>query len=237
MENNEIKKLIETFKEYRDLIGPIEQSLKAFSLSFDSIKDDIHALNSGFDGGVQGKLDKIYKELSTQSEKAKTLASEVDRFISSTNKYVAGVDNLINFCARIEDKIKVVDGLQAKAENQIEKLDTIIEEKRRTYDIRQLEKKLESYNVGVQKVSDYINKDVADVLKNSSDRVNEIAEKNNNMYNMLLSEKESIDNLVLSYNESSKLLQKVVENNEVNEQYLFEMLDKWAEDRRIKIKK
>ena len=60
MENNEIKSLIATFKEYRDLIGPIEQSLKAFSLSFESIRQDIENLNSGFDGNLQGKLDKIY---------------------------------------------------------------------------------------------------------------------------------------------------------------------------------
>ena len=30
MENNEFKSLITTFKEYRDLLSPIEQNLKEF---------------------------------------------------------------------------------------------------------------------------------------------------------------------------------------------------------------
>ena len=137
-ENNEIKNLIETFKEYRDLIGPIEESLKAFSVSFNSIGEDIKNLNSGFDGNIQTKLDKIYKELSGQAEKSKNLAVEVDRFLTSTNKYVSGIDNLIKLCEKIDNKLAIVNNIQSKAESQIEKLDNIIEEKKKTYDIKHL---------------------------------------------------------------------------------------------------
>lgn len=237
MENNEIKMLIEAFKEYRDLITPIEQNLKAFSVSFDSIRQDILSLNSGFDGSLQNKLDKIYKELSLQADKSKTLAGEVDKFMSSTNKYIAGVDNLINVCSKIEEKLERVNSLENKAEEQIEKLNTIIEEKRKSYDIKQLEKNLETYNVGVEKVTEYINKDVADVLKNSSEQINKIQDKNNSIFEAIVSEKGSIDKLVESYTSSNQLLKKIVENNDVNEQYIFEILDKWAEDRKLKIKK
>ncbi|MBE5739175.1 MAG: hypothetical protein E7354_05565 [Clostridiales bacterium] len=237
MENNEIKVLIDTFKEYRDLIGPIEQSLKAFSLSFDSISEDLKNLNSGFDGNIQGKLDLIYKELSGQADKARTLTQEVDRFLSSTNRYVSGVDSLIKICEKIESKLSSLNSIEEKAEGQIEKLSNIIEEKKKTYDIKQLERKLEMYNVGVQKVSDYINKDVADALKNSSDTINQIRDKNNSIFEAITSEKGSIDKLAESYDNSSKLLKKIVENNDVNEEYIFEILDKWAESRKVKTKK
>lgn len=237
MENNEIKMLIEAFKEYRDLITPIEQNLKAFSVSFDSIRQDILSLNSGFDGSLQNKLDKIYKELSLQADKSKTLAGEVDKFMSSTNKYISGVDNLINICSKIEEKLERVNALENKAEEQIEKLNTIIEEKRKSYDIKQLEKNLETYNIGVEKVTEYINKDVADVLKNSSEQINKIQDKNNSIFEAIINEKGSIDKLVESYTSSNQLLKKIVENNDVNEQYIFEILDKWAEDRKLKIKK
>lgn len=237
MENNEIKNLISTFKEYRDLITPIEQNLKAFSLSFDSIKEDIQNLNSGFDGSLQTKLDKIYKELSMQAEKAKTLTNEVDKFMSTTNKYISGVDNLIALLSKIEDKIKTVDYVEAKAEAQIEKLSTIIDEKRKNYDIKQLEKNLETYNVGVEKINEYINKDVAETLKTSSEKIAQIQDKNNSIFETILEEKGSIEKLVESYNASNKLLKNIVEGNDVNEQYIFEILDKWAEDRKVKTKK
>ena len=119
MENNEIKMLIQTFKEYRDLIGPIEQSLKSFSISFENISDDLKNLNTNFDGDIQGKLDKIYRELSGQAEKAKTLTSEVDRFTAMTGKYVNGVDGLVRLCEKIEEKMNTLNSIQDKAESQI----------------------------------------------------------------------------------------------------------------------
>lgn len=233
----EIKLLIDTFKEYRDLLTPIEQSLSAFSNSFASIKDDISQLNTGFDSNFQNKLDKIYSELSSQAEKSKALASQVDRFLSSSNKYLSSIDNLIDTCGKIENKLSIVDGIQSKAETQIAKLDTIIEEKKKNYDLKQLEKNIAQYNIGVEKVSEYINKDVIDTLKSSSDTIKQIQDKNRSIYTAIVEEKGSLDKLIETYTSSNQLLKKVVENNDVNEQYLFEILDRWAEDRKLKIKK
>lgn len=237
MENNEIKMLISTFKEYRDLLTPIEQNLKSFSMSFESIRNDIENLNSNFDGSVQEKLDKIYKELSNQSEKARTLSSEVDRFMNTTSKYVTNVDKLVDLLEGIEKRITNIQTIEQKAEEQIGKLDVIIEEKKRTYDIRRLEKNLENYNIGVQKVSEFINKDVAENLQESSEKINQIQDRNISILKTLTDEKESIDKLVESYNSSNELLKKVVESKDVNEEYIFEILDRWAEDRKVKIKK
>ena len=237
MDNNEVKSLITTFKEYRDLLTPIEQNLKEFSLSFDSISVDLKNLNSSFDGNVQGKLDQIYKELSSQADKAKTLSSQVDSFMNSTSKYVSSVDRLLSLCSKIEDKINTVDKIQNEAETQIEKLNNIIEEKKKTYNIKQLEKNLETYNIGVQKVSEYINHDVADTLSSSNEKISQIHDKNDNIYKALLEEKNSIDKLIESYNQSNQLLKKVVENNDINEAYIFEILDKWADSRKVKTKK
>lgn len=237
MDNNDVKTLISTFMEYRDLISPIEQNLREFSLSFDSIKTDIKNLNEGFDGSLQGKLDKIYKELASQADKAKALAVQVDSFLSSTNKYVGAVDNLIEVCAKIENKLNIVDEIEKRAESQIERLNSIIDDKKKNYDLKELEKSLESYNKDVQKVSEYINQDVAQALKTSSAKIDEIKDKNSNIFDAIIEEKSSIDKLIDSFNCSNKLLKKVVETNDVNEQYIFEILDRWAQERHLKIKK
>jgi len=237
VDNNDVKTLISTFMEYRDLITPIEQNLREFSVSFENIQADIKNLNEGFDGSLQSKLDKIYKELATQADKAKALAVQVDSFMNTTNKYVLAVDNLVGVCEKIENKLNIVDNIEKKAESQIEKLNQIIDDKKKNYDLKELEKSLENYNNDVQKVNDYINKDVADALKTSSEKIDKIKDKNENILEAILEEKESIDKLVESYNSSNKLLKKVVESNDVNEQYIFEILDKWAELRNLKIKK
>lgn len=237
MDNNEIRSLIATFKEYRDLLTPIEQNLKEFSLSFDSISGDIKNLNTSFDGKVQEKLDNICKDLAEQVEKAKNLSSQVDTFMASTNRYVNSVDRLINICGRIEERLTTVDKIQNEAELQIEKLDSIIEEKRKTYNIKQLEKNLELYNTGVQKVSEFINKDVADVLKLNSDKIQQIQDKNNSIFSSISDEKNGIEKLIETYSSNNELLRKIVEKNDVNEQYIYEILDKWADSRKVKTKK
>lgn len=234
---NEIKLLISTFKEYRDLLTPIEENLHSLSHSLSGIKQDVSTLNANFTGDVQGKLGRIASDLNASMEKSKSLSGQIDKFLSSSNRYISAVDNLINLCSKIDGKLGVVDGLQSKAENQISKLDAIIEEKKKSYDIKQLEKNLEAYNVGVQKVSEYINKDIADSLKNQNEEIKKIQDKNSNIYSAIIEEKGSIDKLVESYTSSNALLKKVVENNDVNEEYIFEILDRWAEDRKLKIKK
>ncbi len=235
--DNDIKMLIDTFKEYRDLITPIEQSLRSFSLSFDGISEDLKSLKNGLDGDVQSKLDKIYKELSSSSEKTKLLSQDVDRFLSSTSKYVSSVDKIVTMCENIEKKLSLLNSIEERANNQIDKLNAIIEDKKKTYDIKGLERKLEQYNVGVEKVSEYINTDVVETLKNNSDTISQIRDKNNSIFEAINEERGSIDKLVESYNNSSKLLKKVVESNDVNEEYIYDILDKWAESRKVKTKK
>lgn len=238
MDNDkEISSLIESFKQYRDLLSPVEANLKNFADTYQNMKDDIQKLNTAFGGNLQGQLDKIYKDLSSQAEKSKVLMTDINKFASSTSKYVAQVESLIAICSNLESKIKMVDEIQKRAEDQIDRLNEIIEEKKRTYDLKQLEKNLDSYNTNVQKVSEFINKDVADVLKSNSDQIGQIHDKNNSVLESLLDEKQDIASLVESYKSTNELLKKVVEKNDVNMSYIFDIIDKWAEDRKVKTRK
>ena len=40
-----------------------------------------------------------------------------------------------------------------------------------------------------------------------------------------------------AYVSSNELLKKIVEKNDVNEEYIFDILDKWAESRKVKTKR
>ena len=65
----------------------------------------------------------------------------------------------------------------------------------------------------------------------------EIKSGNTNVVTHLMEEKSSIEALSENYRETNALLKKILEKNDVNEEYIFEIIDKWAEDRRVKIKK
>ena len=238
MDNKEeIKNLIDVFTEYRSLLTPIEANLRDFSSTFDNMREDIKNLNNSFDGNVQNKLDNMYKELTKQFEKTRDLSNQIDNFSQKTNKFINQLDNLMGVFSNIENSINSINDIEKKADMQLDKLNTLMFEKRKNYDVKELEKNLESYNNNIQKINEYINKDVANTLKENTETIKTIKDKNESVLQTLIEEKSSITELIRNYTESNNLLKQVVASNDVNEQYIFDILDKWALTRGVKTKK
>ena len=237
MENSEVNALIDAFGGYREMLVPIQADMHEFLETYGALRSDVDKLNSAFSGDVQARLSEIYKNLAAQAEKSEELTRKVDQFLKSSEKYTEGVSNLISMFNSIEKRISSVNELEAQAEEQIGKLDTIIEEKRRSYDLKDLKKSLDAYNANLQTVGDFINKDVAENIIENTNSIREIKAGNENIAKRLEEEKQSIDVLAETYKSSNALLKKIVEKEDVNEEYIFDILDKWAESRKVKIKK
>ena len=237
MDNSEVNALIDAFVGYREMLVPIQTDMHEFLETYGAMKNDVDKLNTAFSGDVQGKLAEIYKLLESQAEKSEALTRKVDEFLKSTNKYTEEVDKLMTMFQGIQGRINDVNELEAKAEEQIQKLDTIIEEKRRNYDLKDLKKSLDQYNSNLQSVGDFINRDVADNIISNTKFIQEIKSGNENIAKRLEEEKLSIDALATSYVESNNLLKTIVEKQDVNEEYIFDILDRWAESRKVKTKK
>ena len=238
MENeSQVKELIDVFIQYRDLITPIEQNLRNFAETYDNMRNDIQELSRSFDGNIQKKLDAIYLDLSKQFEKSKDLSSQIDLFKQRTDSFASKLENLINIFGNIENKINRIDEIESRATMQLEKLDAIAEQKRKMYNLKDLEKSIDSYNVNVQKINEYINKDIAVALKNNNEKIGAIKDKSESVFESLVKEESSIVELVKSYNQTNQLLKQIVESKDVNEQYVFDLIDMWAKDRGVKLKK
>jgi len=237
MENSEVNALIDAFIGYREMLVPIQNDMHEFLETYDALKNDIEKMDKAFSGDVQGKLTEIYKTLSSQAEKSEALTRKVDEFLKSTTKYTEEVSNLMSMFESIQSRISAVNEIEAKAEEQIAKLDTVLEEKRKNYDLKDLKNSLDKYNSNLQSVSEFINKDVAENIMENNKVIQEIRGGNTNVIEHLKEEKISIDKLSENYIASSALLKKIVEKNDVNEEYIFDILDKWAEMRGVKTRK
>ena len=237
MDNNEVNALIDAFVGYREMLVPIQADMHEFLETYGALRSDVDKLNNAFSGNVQQRLSEIYKNLASQAEKSEELTRKVDQFLKSSEKYTEGVSNLISMFNSIESRISSVNELEAQAEEQIGKLDTIIEEKRRNYDLKDLKKSLDAYNANLQTVGDFINRDVAENIIENTNSIKEIKAGNENIAKRLEEEKQSIDVLAETYKSSNALLKKIVEKEDVNEEYIFDILDRWAESRKVKIKK
>lgn len=236
MENSEVNALIDAFIGYREMLVPIQNDMHDFLETYDALKNDVEKIDKAFSGDVQGKLTEIYKTLSSQAEKSEALTRKVDEFLKSTSKYTEEVSKLMGMFETIQTKISAVNEIETKAEEQISKLDDILEEKKRNYDLKDLKNSLDKYNANLQSVSEFINKDVAENIVENTKTIQEIKSGNTNVVTHLMEEKSSIEELSKNYVETNALLKKILEKNDVNEEYVFDIMDKWAEERRVKTK-
>ncbi|MBQ9791852.1 MAG: hypothetical protein IJW28_04615, partial [Clostridia bacterium] len=160
----------------------------------------------------------------------------IDEFVGGFSKYTQKLNALNDKLEKLDLKLNTLSSIEEKAENQIAKLDAIIEEKQKTYNIKELEKQLATYNENVEKVSKFINEDVvSEINKNSSD-IALITKGHEDIAKRLDTQKSSVDKLIDTYKETNLMLRKIIEKEDVNEAYLFEILDKWAENRKVKTK-
>ena len=236
MDDRDLRALVETFKGYRDLLTPIQAALSDFAESFELLKGDIKRLDESFGAEAKDNMKKIYSTLSAQASRAAELGAQIDSFAKLSARYTAEVSKMLSSVERIQEKLNAVDRIEEKAEEQLERLDVILEDKKKNYNIKDLQKSLDSYNSNIQKVGDFINRDIADALAQNKSVIDEIKSGNDALNKRLEQERTDVAALLATYTDTNALLRKITETGDVNEAYIYEILDRWADSRKIKRK-
>lgn len=84
---NEIKELLNAFKDYRDMMLPMQESLKEMVDTYDSIHEDIEKLNGTVGDSVSNKLNRIYESMSQQAKKSEMLSDAINNFVKNSEGY------------------------------------------------------------------------------------------------------------------------------------------------------
>ena len=238
MENNEnIQLLIDSFIEYRKILIPVQETLYSFAQTYSQLKEDIKKLDVNLESGMHEKLNNILTVVSKQAEQSQTLSQSINKLYESSEKYNSQVNALVKTMQSVESRLSNIASIERQAEDQIEKLEAIIEDKKVNYNVKELQKSLDSYKNSVEKVSDFINKDIALALSDNTKKIEQLRQDNAEVIEKLNAENTSIEKLIQTYQATNKMLINSVQNNDVNEEYIFEILDKWANLRKLKIKK
>jgi len=233
--DNQIKQLIDTFIEYRNLLTPIQKNLSDFLSSYEEVKTTIEQLSLSFEGDLQKQLLTMFDRMEKEAKKATELAAQIDRLSSSTDKYSNAINQVISQFNKIETRLIALLEIDKRAVEQISKIEEITQEKSKTYNLKELQTTLDVYNRDIKKVSEFLNKDIGDVLIENSRQLSEIRKGMDG----IVKEQggEGLKELLLAQRESAVFLKKIAEDKDVNEAYLFDVLDRWAEDRKVKTKK
>ena len=237
MNDNSVKELIDSFIAYRNLLAPLQESLHAVSKTYDEIREDLTVLAKNFSGSAGSQLEKVHSTLNAQAKSGQELSRRIDEYAQSGERYAKAVTDMSARFSGVVDRIDALGEIESTARSQIERIDKLIEEKSASYDLKGLQKSLDGYNANVEKISDFINKDIASVLKQNADKIESIKKENEELSKLVAEQGKDIADLTAMFTETTALLKKVVEGSAVNDGYLFDVLDKWAADRKVKIKK
>ena len=235
--NTELRQLSESFRSYRNVLKPLQESLSHLANSFDYLNNDLNRLESTFGQDTRSQIEKIYSTVKAQEQSNIKLTESIDNFLKASENYESRLEELSKKFALIEEKINLVNSLENQAEEQLKKLEKIIDEKKLNYNVKDLQKSLEIYNKNVEKISEFINGDVAEVLVNNGKKIDLIKKSNEELTTMLSTQSADVSELLTTYKTTNTLLKNMVEKDTVNEEYIFDLLDKWAEKRKVKIKK
>ena len=237
MSENSMQELIESFIAYRNLLAPLQDSLHSVSKTYEEIRNDLDNLMKSFSGGAANQLEKVHATINAQAKSGQELGRRIEEYAASGEKYAQAVENMSSRFSEVVSRIDSLSEIEKTAQNQLARIDALIAEKRSSYNLKELQKSLDGYNTNVEKISDFINKDIASVLKENADKIEAIRKENEELSAAVTEQGKDIATLIAEFSNTSALLKKLVEGSSVNEEYLFDAFDKWAADRKVKTKK
>ncbi len=234
---NSIKELIDSFIAYRNLIAPLQDSLNSVSKSYEEIRNDLDNLTKSFSGNAAAQLEKVHSTINAQAKSGQELGRKIEEYASSSERYAQAVNDMSSRFSDVVNRIDTLGKIEKSAQSQLAQIDNLISEKKSSYNLKELQRSLDGYNKNVEKISDFINKDIASVLKQNADKIETIRKENEDLSAAVAQQGKDIAVLITEFSQTSELLKKLVEGSSVNEEYLFDAFDKWAADRKVKIKK
>ncbi|MCL2847642.1 MAG: hypothetical protein FWE13_02700 [Firmicutes bacterium] len=237
MDNNQLKDLIDSFKGYRDLLAPVQKNLVEFMSTYDDMKDNIDKLQNSFGGEVKKGLEDIFSRMSAGAEKATALASQVDKLASAANNYSSKINSALSALEKIEQRLSAVTDIENRAEKALGQLDEMLAQKSKNYNLKELQVAIDKYNEEVKKVAGFVNNDVGGIILESHENLGKLKGGIDDIIKAKADDKETLQSLLNSFSASEQYLKTITENRDVNEAYMFEILDKWATNRKVKIKK
>ena len=235
--NNDIKQLIDSFAAYRNVLAPLQESLHSLAETYGAIREDLDNLTKSLSGNAGGQLEKIHATLSAQAKSGQELEKKIDEYADSSDRYSRAVADMTKRFGEIGDKLDAINQIEKTAESLMGRLEDLLEEKRVTYNVKELQRSLDAYNNNVEKISEFINKDIAQVLQQNAEKIEAIRRENEALATVVGEQGKAVSELTAMFAETSLLLRKAVESGSVNEEYIFDAFDKWAADRKVKIKK
>ena len=144
-----IKELIDSFIAYRNMMAPLQESLHSVSKTYEEIRNDLDNLSKSFSGNAASQLEKVHATINAQARSGQELGRRIEEYAQSGEKYAQAVKDMSSRFSAVVDRIDSLSEIEKSATEQIARIDTLIAEKKSSYNLKELQKSIDGYNTNV----------------------------------------------------------------------------------------
>jgi len=234
MENikeKEITDLITEFSKHTKVIEKVNENFASFVQAYKVIKESLEKLN--VDVKSKQTIEHTMNDLVSKSQNMvgdiNVLSGKINKLENLINPISEQIENLntsfkklINF----EENVQKILNNVNKTNETIEKLD-----------LNQINDALVSYNEKMEQTKNIFEKDVKKSFDTNNAKIDAMVSDVNSVLKNADSQNTHLEELVNQQSSLQAILTKIADKNTFQMEYLYEILDKWADERKVKTNK
>ncbi|MCK9575117.1 MAG: hypothetical protein WCX32_04715 [Clostridia bacterium] len=233
MEENtkEIADLIGEFTNHTKVIETVNENFTNFMHAYKQIKESLEKLNidikskQNIEKAMNDLVDKgtlLVGDITVLSQKVNKLESLINPIAEQIENLNTSFKKLINF----DENVQAILNSVSKTNETIDKLD-----------LKQITTTLESYNQKMEQTKTIFEQDVKKAFNTNNARIDYMLKDVSSIVKNADSANTHLEELVKQQVELQTIISKLVDKNTFQMEYLYDVLDKWAEERKVKLSK
>lgn len=236
IKNEEIQKLIETFVMQTQEMKKVNENLNNFLSVFSVAKERIEKLEIKQDSNITNEIEELSKRVNQVNNQSEILSNNFADYIALSEKFNETILSLGNRFSELENKITKLEQTESNITSSLKKLDTISEDVSH-FRVDSLTEKLSLFDNVVSEVKNSLNGKVSENLEKNNSIMLSLQKDFNEKLSKINSTGSSLEKIAEQSTTTNAVLNKILDKNEIDKSYLYDLLDEWSESRKLKIKK
>ncbi len=236
IKNEEIQKLIETFVMQTQEMKKVNENLNNFLSVFSVAKERIEKLEIKQDSNITNEIEELSKKVNQVNNQSEILSNNFADYIALSEKFNETILSLGNRFSELENKITKLEQTESNITSSLKKLDTISEDVSH-FRVDSLTEKLSLFDNVVSEVKNSLNGKVSENLEKNNSIMLSLQKDFNEKLSKIDSTGSSLEKIAEQSTTTNAVLNKILDKNEIDKSYLYDLLDEWSESRKLKIKK
>lgn len=219
--NEILTQIINHFVEERELLTQSVKGIEEFTSTYSELKTFLDDFKGNTNISVSDNLSTIGNELNlinttvnnyneNLSDKYKTLQEDFGKLLKKYESLTTSQDKLTNFIGKIDKFMQVLTN----------------------FDLNKIITNLNESQTKVESLIDLVETDLKNQIETNNTQIKNAINSFNLFIETSKNQQTAVEEIAQETKATNALLQKMSKSNNINEAVLFELMDKWSEERK-----